>query len=37
MLAAHDDSVEEKSLIQFFGQDYIAYRARVGTKIPFIP
>lgn len=28
---------EEKYLIQFFGQEYVAYRGRVGTKIPFIP
>jgi len=27
---------EEKKLIEFFGRDYITYRERVGTKIPFI-
>lgn len=30
-------SAEEGALIKFFGQDYIDYRNRVGTKIPFIP
>lgn len=29
--------VEERALVNFFGQDYITYRSRVGTKIPFIP
>ncbi|KAG8977756.1 hypothetical protein FRB90_008715, partial [Tulasnella sp. 427] len=28
---------EEKHLIKFFGSDYINYRKRVGTLIPFIP
>ncbi|KAH9951648.1 protein-s-isoprenylcysteine O-methyltransferase [Amylocystis lapponica] len=28
---------EEGLLIRFFGNDYIQYRKRVGTKIPFIP
>jgi len=28
--------VEERALVKFFGQDYVDYRARVGTKIPFI-
>ncbi|KAI0269110.1 ICMT-domain-containing protein [Gloeopeniophorella convolvens] len=28
---------EERALITFFGDDYISYRRRVGTKIPFIP
>ncbi|EED84685.1 candidate protein-s-isoprenylcysteine O-methyltransferase [Postia placenta Mad-698-R] len=28
---------EEGYLIRFFGKDYVDYRARVGTKIPFIP
>ncbi|KAF8845841.1 ICMT-domain-containing protein [Paxillus ammoniavirescens] len=28
---------EEKALVQFFGDDYEAYRRRVGTRIPFIP
>jgi len=27
---------EEGALIKFFGDDYVQYRARVGTKIPFI-
>ncbi|OAA58601.1 prenyl cysteine carboxyl methyltransferase ste14 [Niveomyces insectorum RCEF 264] len=27
---------EEALLVRFFGADYVAYRARVGTKIPFI-
>jgi len=27
---------EESALVRFFGQDYIQYRAKVGTKIPFI-
>jgi len=29
--------VEERTLIRFFGDDYIRYRNRVGVKIPFIP
>ena len=28
---------EERLLIEFFGNDYVEYRKRVGTKIPFIP
>jgi len=28
---------EERALVSFFGDDYISYRKRVGTKIPFIP
>jgi len=28
---------EEKALVKFFGDDYIHYRRRVGTKIPFVP
>lgn len=28
---------EEAHLVDFFGQDYIDYRKRVGTKIPFVP
>ncbi|KAI0081712.1 ICMT-domain-containing protein [Panus rudis PR-1116 ss-1] len=28
---------EEQALIRFFGQEYVQYRSRVGTKIPFIP
>jgi protein-S-isoprenylcysteine O-methyltransferase Ste14 len=28
---------EEKSLINFFGDDYVQYRRRVKTRIPFIP
>lgn len=28
---------EEAALIRFFGSDYIEYRKRVGTKIPFVP
>ena len=27
---------EEKFLIQFFGDDYVQYRAKVGTLIPFV-
>ena len=27
---------EEDHLVRFFNQDYIDYRKRVGTKIPFI-
>ena len=27
---------EEKALIKFFGEEYVRYRHRVGTKIPFI-
>lgn len=29
--------VEEEFLVKFFGEDYVAYRKRVGTKIPGIP
>lgn len=28
---------EEELLVEFFGEDYVDYRKRVGTKIPFIP
>ncbi|KAI0304231.1 ICMT-domain-containing protein [Russula brevipes] len=28
---------EERALLSFFGDDYVSYRKRVGTKIPFIP
>jgi len=28
---------EEQDLVKFFGDDYLAYRKRVGTGIPFIP
>ncbi|KAF4619832.1 hypothetical protein D9613_005322 [Agrocybe pediades] len=28
---------EERALIKFFGNEYVEYRRRVGTKIPFIP
>ncbi|KAJ7129556.1 protein-s-isoprenylcysteine O-methyltransferase [Mycena epipterygia] len=28
---------EEGALIKFFGEDYVQYRKRVGTKIPFVP
>lgn len=28
---------EEEYLVAFFGNDYEEYRAKVGTKIPFIP
>lgn len=27
---------EERLLVRFFGDDYVAYRQRVGTKIPFV-
>jgi protein-S-isoprenylcysteine O-methyltransferase len=27
---------EEAKLIEFFQDDYVQYRKRVGTKIPFI-
>jgi len=27
---------EERALVSFFGDEYVAYRKRVGTKIPFI-
>lgn len=37
MLTVRFITAEEKYLIQFFGQEYVAYRGRVGTKIPFIP
>ncbi|KAG8953723.1 hypothetical protein FRC04_001927 [Tulasnella sp. 424] len=29
--------IEERQLVKFFGDDYINYRKRVGTLIPFIP
>jgi protein-S-isoprenylcysteine O-methyltransferase Ste14 len=29
--------VEERLLIKFFGDEYVKYRSRVGTKIPFVP
>jgi protein-S-isoprenylcysteine O-methyltransferase len=28
---------EEEKLVEFFKEDYVNYRARVGTKLPFIP
>ncbi|PHH71378.1 hypothetical protein CDD82_6544 [Ophiocordyceps australis] len=28
--------VEEAKLVEFFGQDYLDYRKRVGTSIPFV-
>lgn len=28
--------VEERKLIEFFGDDYVRYRKRVGTMIPFV-
>ncbi|KAF8076508.1 Isoprenylcysteine carboxyl methyltransferase family-domain-containing protein [Lyophyllum atratum] len=28
---------EENALTRFFGDDYVKYRQRVGTKIPFVP
>jgi len=28
---------EERQLVKFFGDDYVAYRARVPTWIPFMP
>lgn len=28
---------EEELLVSFFGEDYVDYRKRVGTRIPFIP
>jgi len=28
---------EERALVSFFGDDYVSYRKKVGTKIPFIP
>lgn len=28
---------EEGKLVEFFKEDYLDYRARVGTKLPFIP
>jgi protein-S-isoprenylcysteine O-methyltransferase len=27
---------EELALVSFFGDDYVSYRKKVGTKIPFI-
>ncbi len=35
--ATHITPAEEKALIKFFGDAYVQYRARVGTKIPFVP
>lgn len=29
--------VEEEALVRFFGEEYVDYRRRVGTKIPFVP
>jgi protein-S-isoprenylcysteine O-methyltransferase len=29
-------TAEERALVKFFGDDYVTYRQRVGTKIPFI-
>lgn len=34
--AHHKMLGEEAALIRFFGDEYINYRQRVGTKIPFI-
>ncbi|KAK1086183.1 farnesyl cysteine-carboxyl methyltransferase [Friedmanniomyces endolithicus] len=28
---------EERTLVEFFGDDYREYRKRVGTRIPFVP
>ena len=28
---------EEKKLVEFFGDEYVQYKKRVGTQIPFIP
>jgi protein-S-isoprenylcysteine O-methyltransferase len=28
---------EEKALIRFFGDEYVQYRARTWTWIPFVP
>jgi protein-S-isoprenylcysteine O-methyltransferase len=28
---------EERALVSFFGDDYVQYRKRVGTMIPFVP
>ncbi|TFK75802.1 ICMT-domain-containing protein [Pluteus cervinus] len=33
----HRTRGEEGALINFFGDEYVNYRRRVGTKIPFIP
>jgi protein-S-isoprenylcysteine O-methyltransferase Ste14 len=30
-----DGADEERHLVRFFGQDYINYRKRVGTGLPF--
>ena len=35
-LVCVDDRIEEELLVQFFGEEYIDYRRRVGTWIPFI-
>lgn len=28
--------MEERGLVKFFGDDYVQYRRRVGTMIPFV-
>ncbi|KAF8897642.1 Isoprenylcysteine carboxyl methyltransferase family-domain-containing protein [Infundibulicybe gibba] len=33
----HRTRYEEKALVKFFGNSYVQYRGRVGTRIPFIP
>ncbi|KAL0949432.1 hypothetical protein HGRIS_009492 [Hohenbuehelia grisea] len=33
----HRTRAEENALIRFFGDQYVEYRRRVGTKIPFVP
>ncbi|KAF8663466.1 hypothetical protein AX16_001035 [Volvariella volvacea WC 439] len=33
----HRTRAEEQALIRFFGNAYVQYRERVGTKIPFVP
>lgn len=30
-------AAEEKTLIQFFGDDYEVFRQRTPTRIPFVP
>jgi len=30
-------AAEERTLVEFFGDDYREYRKRVGTRIPFVP
>lgn len=32
----HRIKVEEEKLVQFFGDDYVEYRKRVGTLMPFL-